>query len=68
MQDSPGIKAVEMTRSIRDAHYAELEGKTPEERMTFYREKARALYATLGRPYEAPQDTITVQVRAEHGR
>jgi len=57
-----------MTRSIRDAHYAELEGKTPEERMTFYREKARALYATLGRPYEAPQDTITVQVRAEHGR
>lgn len=43
------INAVEMTRRIRDAHRAELAGKTPDERMAFYREKARALHTSLGR-------------------
>jgi hypothetical protein len=52
MQDDSGIKAVEMTRRIRDAHHAELAGKTPEERIAFYREKARALHAELGRSEE----------------
>jgi hypothetical protein len=66
MQDHPGIKAVEMTRSIRDAHYAELDGKSPEERIAFYREKARALYAELGRPDEIPLDSTSH--RAGHGR
>ena len=35
------IKAVEMVRRIRDAHYEQLRGKSPEERIAFYRAKAR---------------------------
>jgi hypothetical protein len=48
------IKTVEMTRRIRDAHYAELADKTPEERIAFYRERAKALHAELGRSEELP--------------
>ena len=33
------IKAVEMVRRIRDAHYEQLRGKSPEERIAFYRAK-----------------------------
>ena len=29
------IKAVEMVRRIRDAHYEQLRGKSPEERIAF---------------------------------
>lgn len=54
MQDQAKIKAVEMTRQIRDAHFAELVGKTSGERIAFYREKARLLHAELGRPEESP--------------
>ena len=39
------IKAVEMVRRIRDAHYEQLRGKSPEERIAFYRSKARSLRA-----------------------
>ena len=35
------IKAVEMVRRIRDAHYEQLRGKSPEERIAFYGAKAR---------------------------
>jgi hypothetical protein len=34
------IKAIEMVRGIRDAHYEQLRGKSPEERIAFYRAKA----------------------------
>ena len=37
------IKAVETVRRIRDAHYEQLRGKTPEERIAFYRAKARKM-------------------------
>ena len=37
------IKAVEMVRRIRDAHYEQLKDKAPEERIAFYRKKARAV-------------------------
>jgi len=37
------IKAVEMVRRIRDAHYEQLRGKSPEEQIAFYRAKARLL-------------------------
>jgi hypothetical protein len=66
MQDSSEIKAVELTRGIRDAHAAELEGKTPEERIAFYRE--HALYAELGRPDEVPQDSFSRSGHTGHGR
>lgn len=52
MQRKTEIKAVEMIRRIRDAHHAELEGKTPEERMAYYRKKARLLHTELGLPEE----------------
>jgi hypothetical protein len=45
--DKTKIKAVEMTRRIRDAHLEQLRGKTPEEWAVFYREKASALQASI---------------------
>jgi len=41
--------AVAFVRAIRDRHYRELKGKTPQERIAFYREKARQLHAKLKR-------------------
>lgn len=41
------IKAVEVVRRIRDAHYEQLCGKSPDERIAFYRAKARALQAEI---------------------
>lgn len=41
------INAVEMTRRIRDAHFEQLQGKTPEEAMAFFREKAERVHALL---------------------
>jgi hypothetical protein len=55
MQESE-FKAVEMVRSIRDAHYQTLERLTPQERIAFYREKARALHVELGKPEALLQD------------
>ena len=37
------IRAVDMTRCIRDAHYEQLKDKTPQERIAFYRRKSRSL-------------------------
>ena len=41
------IKAVDMVRRIRDAHYEQLRGKSPEERIAFYRSKAGLLQAEI---------------------
>jgi hypothetical protein len=48
----PQIKAVEMVRSIRDAHYEKLKDRSSQEKIAFFRNKARALHAELGRPEE----------------
>lgn len=37
------IKAVEMMRRIRNAHYEQLRGKSPEQQIAFYRAKSREL-------------------------
>lgn len=37
------FKTVEMTRRIRDAHYEELKGKSPQEQIRFYRSKANSV-------------------------
>jgi hypothetical protein len=50
------IKAVAMVRSIREAHYARIKDLSPEEKIRFFREKARALHAELGRLDELPQN------------
>ena len=36
------VKAVEMTRRIRDAHYEQFKDKPIEERVAYYKERARA--------------------------
>jgi len=52
----PKMKAVEMVRAIREAHYAHLKALPPEAKIAFFREKARALHAELGRSEELPRD------------
>jgi hypothetical protein len=37
------VKAIEMIRRIREAHYEQLQGKTHEEQMAFYRAKAQQM-------------------------
>lgn len=41
------IRAVELTRRIRAAHAEQLRGATPDERIRFYRSKARRLDADV---------------------
>lgn len=48
------IKAVEMTRRIRDAHYEQLKGKSPEERIAFYRRKAQAVESHVADDAKGP--------------
>ena len=51
------IRAVEMVRRIRDAHYEQLRDKSPEERIAFYRAKAHLLRAQLAsQRQEQPAD------------
>jgi hypothetical protein len=49
----PEIRAVEMVGRIRDAHYERLKDRSPQEKIAFFREKARALHADLGRREES---------------
>ena len=46
------INAVEMVRGIREAHYEEIKALSTQDKITFFREKARALHAELGLPEE----------------
>lgn len=41
------IDAVAMTRRIREAHAEQTKDATPEERVRFFREKARRVHAAL---------------------
>ncbi len=41
------VKAVEMTRSIRDAHYEQFKDKPVEERIAYYKAQARAFHEEL---------------------
>lgn len=43
------IHAVALERKIRDQQTAELQGKTPAERIVYYHEKARRLHAKLAK-------------------
>nr|VFJ51142.1 MAG: hypothetical protein BECKFW1821A_GA0114235_103020 [Candidatus Kentron sp. FW]VFJ61249.1 MAG: hypothetical protein BECKFW1821B_GA0114236_106412 [Candidatus Kentron sp. FW] len=54
MDDDVIIKTLEMTRRIRDGNHEKLSGKSPRERISFYREKARRLYEKIGRPLREP--------------
>jgi len=48
----PKIHTVEMVRRIREEHYAQLKELTPQEKIAFFRKKAGALHAELGRHAE----------------
>jgi hypothetical protein len=61
----PEIRAVEMVRRIRDAHYERLKDLSPQEKIAFFREKARALHADLRRPEESLDSSAPAQ--AERG-
>ncbi len=54
MQKKP-FDAVETVRRIRDTHYEALKDATPEQRIQFYREKARRLHEELGLPPITPK-------------
>lgn len=56
--DELKIKAVEMVRGIREAHYEKIKDLSPQEKIAFFREKTRTLHTELGRP-EKPLDTST---------
>jgi hypothetical protein len=47
MEKTGTIDAVEMVRGIRDAFYAQLKDKTPEERLEFYRGEGVKAHAAL---------------------
>ena len=55
------IKAVETVRRIRDAHYEQLRGKSPEERIAFYRAKAEQMHAQVVPTPQAAQSAIEAQ-------
>nr|VFK50557.1 MAG: hypothetical protein BECKTC1821D_GA0114238_11093 [Candidatus Kentron sp. TC] len=50
MDNAVMIKTLEMTRRIRDGNHEKLSGKSPRERISFYREKARRLHDKIGGP------------------
>jgi hypothetical protein len=47
------IKAVEMTRQIRDAYADELRGKSHTEIIAFYHQKAQDFHSSLNLPVQA---------------
>jgi hypothetical protein len=53
----PEIKVVKMVRGIRNAHYEKIKDLSPQEKFAFFREKASALHAELGRPEELFRNT-----------
>ncbi|MDQ2996091.1 MAG: hypothetical protein M3R61_03405 [Chloroflexota bacterium] len=59
---TPMLKAVEMTRRIRDQHYEQLKDTTHAERIAFYQQQAQELHIRLRAPlqkqYEAEQTPI----------
>lgn len=50
------LKAVEMTRRIRDQHYEQLKDKPPTERIAFYRQQAQELHRRLHIPLPEQHD------------
>ena len=53
--ETKDFDAVAMTRRIRNAHAEQLSGATPEERIRFYREKAKRLHSALAKDRQHPR-------------
>ena len=52
------IKSVEMTRSIRDAHYERFKDRPIEDRIDFYIEQARKFEQTIRESYSQRQTEL----------
>ena len=61
------IRAVDMVRSIREDHYEKLLGLSPQEKIAFFREKARSLYKALGTREELLDYTTSTSSAKPHG-
>jgi hypothetical protein len=61
--DELEIKAVEVVRGIRDAHYEKLKDLSPQEKIAFFKEKARTLHAELGRPEKLLDDSASAAAK-----
>jgi hypothetical protein len=48
MKNGEKIKAVEMVRRIRDEQYAEIRHLSADQKVAYFRRKARALHRALG--------------------
>ncbi len=53
---TPKLKAVEMTRRIRDQHYEQLKQKTHAERIAFYQQQAQELHTRLRAALQAQHE------------
>ena len=53
-QEKRTFDAVKMMREIRDQHYEETKKMSAEERIAFYREKARKLHRHLDEDADTP--------------
>ncbi|HEY4724316.1 MAG TPA: hypothetical protein VII92_20840 [Anaerolineae bacterium] len=45
--DALTVKTIEMTRQIREQQYAQIAGKSPADRLAFYREQAQQMDARI---------------------
>ena len=52
------IKAVELVRGIRDAHYERFKDRPIEERLAYYREQARAFEEAVGCSTESKKSAV----------
>jgi hypothetical protein len=64
------MKAIEIVRQIREAHYEQLKDKTPQERLAFYREKAQVMNKRVKTILDArqtlkPQEKVLVGQKSE---
>lgn len=52
------VNAVELVRRIRDAQYKQIESKSTEERIAFYRSKAQKVTSFSEEPVQTDQERI----------
>ncbi len=52
------IKAVELVRRIRDAHYERFKDRPIEERLAYYREQARVFEEAMGCSAESKKSAV----------
>ncbi|MBV9787579.1 MAG: hypothetical protein JOZ51_05365 [Chloroflexi bacterium] len=64
--EKPTIKAVEVVRRIRDAHYEQLKNKTRAERLAFYRAKSQSFQEKAEELLQADHAASLAGSRPQH--